>query len=101
MARLQEYITKRNLRPNDILFTGKAKRYGEDYRKFRNRLAKKLQDPTLWSIRLYDLRHAYATKHLRRTQNAEAVRILMGHKKLDRFCQVFGECESMSRFGDG
>jgi integrase len=82
-ARLQEYITKHNLKPDDLLFKGRAKGYGEVYRVFRNRLADKLQDATLRSIRLYDLRHAYATKQLRRTQNAETVRIIMGHKKLD------------------
>lgn len=82
-TRLQDYITKHNLKPDDILFTGNARNYGKDYRVFRNRLANKLQDPTLRTIRLYDLRHAYATKQLRRTQNAETVRILMGHKKLD------------------
>jgi integrase len=82
-ARLLDYITKHNLKPDEILFTGKARNYGKDYRVFRNRLAKKLQDPTIRTIRLYDLRHAYATKQLRRTQNAEIVRQLMGHKKLD------------------
>jgi site-specific recombinase XerD len=82
-ARLQTYITDHNLKPDDLLFIGKAKNYGQDYRVFRNRLANKLQDPTIRTIRLYDLRHAYATKQLRRTQNAETVRILMGHKKLD------------------
>jgi integrase len=82
-ARLLDYITKHNIKPDEILFTGKAGNYGKDYRVFRNRLAKKLQDPTLRTIRLYDLRHAYATKQLRRTQNAEIVRQLMGHKKLD------------------
>jgi site-specific recombinase XerD len=82
-TRLLDYITKHNIKPDDILFTGKARNYGKDYRVFRNRLAKKLQDPTLQTIRLYDLRHAYATKQLRRTQNAEIVRQLMGHKKLD------------------
>jgi site-specific recombinase XerD len=82
-ARLLDYITKHNIKPDEILFAGKARNYGKDYRVFRNRLAKKLQDPTIHTIRLYDLRHAYATKQLRRTQNAETVRILMGHKKLD------------------
>lgn len=82
-ARLQEYIAKHNLRLDDIIFTQTARDYGNVYRKFRNNLAKKLQDPTIRTIRLYDLRHAYATKQLRRTQNAETVRILMGHKKLD------------------
>jgi hypothetical protein len=47
------------------------------------KLAKKLSDPSIKSIRLYDLRHAYITKQLRRTQNAETVRIIVGHKKLN------------------
>jgi integrase len=82
-ARLLDYITKHNIKTDEILFTGKARNYGKDYRVFRNRLAKKLQDPTIKTIRLYDLRHFYCTKQLRRTQNAEIVRQLMGHKKLD------------------
>jgi integrase len=40
-------------------------------------------DQSFLTIRLYDLRHAYATKQLRRTQNAEKVRIIMGHKRLN------------------
>jgi integrase len=82
-TRLQTYIMENNIQPEDLLFKGRAKNYCNDYRKFRNRLADKLKDPTIRTIRLYDLRHAYATRHLRRTQNAETVRILMGHKKLD------------------
>jgi len=82
-TRIQTLIAKQNLKPNDLLFTQSAKEYGTVYRKFRNNLAKKLNDQTIHNIRLYDLRHAYATKQLRRTQNAETVRILMGHKKLD------------------
>jgi len=83
MTRLQTYITTNNLKPDDILFTGDARNYGRKYRALRNRLAKKLNDQTIHAIRLYDLRHYYCTKQLRRTQNAETVRILMGHKKLD------------------
>ncbi len=82
-TRLQDYIRKRNLKPNDILFAGNEKRFGETYRRFRNRLAEKLNDPAIRTIRLYDLRHYYATKQLRRTQNTETVRILMGHKQLN------------------
>jgi integrase len=82
-ARIQDYIIRHKIEPDEILFKGKARNYGRIYRVFRNRLAEKLQDPTIRTIRLYDLRHAYATKQLRRTQNAEIVRQLMGHKKLD------------------
>jgi integrase len=82
-TRLQTYIAEHKLRLNDLLFSGKARTYGAEYRKFRNRLSEKLKDPTIRTIRLYDLRHTYATKQLKRTQNCEIVRQLMGHKKLD------------------
>lgn len=82
-SRLQEYIAKHNLKPQDLLFTGKSKQYGKSYRRFRNLLAKRLNDPTIHNIRLYDLRHAYCTRQLRRTQNTETVRIIMGHKQLN------------------
>jgi integrase len=49
----------------------------------RNRLAEKLKDPTIKGIRLYDLRHHYITKQLRKIQNAEFVRQIVGHKRLD------------------
>jgi integrase len=82
-ARLQTYITEHNLKPTDQLFTGDTKRYGEHFRRFRNNLANKLKDPSIHNIRLYDLRHAYCTKQLKRTQNTEIVRQIMGHKHLN------------------
>jgi site-specific recombinase XerD len=82
-ARLQTYITTNNIQPDELLFKGDERRYGEHYRRFRNKLANKLNDQTIRTIRLYDLRHAYVTKQLRRTQNAETVRIIIGHKKLN------------------
>jgi len=83
MGRIQDYIRKHNLKGNDLLFTGNVKRYGEHFRRFRNKLAKKLNDPSIHNIRLYDLRHYYCTKQLRRTQNTETVRIIMGHRQLN------------------
>ena len=82
-ARLQAYKREKNLKPYDLLFEGDARRFGEHYRRFRNRLAKKLNDQTIQTIRLYDLRHYYCTEKLRKTQNCEIVRQLMGHKRLD------------------
>jgi len=83
LKRIQDYIAVHKLRPEDLLFTGNERRLGEHYRRYRNRLADKLGDQTIKTIRLYDLRHYYCTRQLRRTQNAETVRIIMGHKKLD------------------
>ena len=81
--RLKTYITRENLKPEDFLFKGNERRYGEHYRRMRNRLAEKLQDTSIKTIRLYDLRHAYVTRQLRRTQNCETVRQIVGHKHLN------------------
>jgi integrase len=83
MTRIQTYIRKNNLKDSGILFKGQDHNFGEAFRKLRNNLANKLKDPTIKQIRLYDLRHYYCTKQLRRTQNAEIVRQLMGHKQLN------------------
>ncbi len=88
-ARLQKYILENNLGAEDILFKGDAKRYGETYRRFRNRLAIKLKDPAIKSIRLYDLRHYYVTKQLKKIQNAEFVRQIVGHKHLNTTQKYF------------
>ncbi len=83
LTRLTTYIQTHHKEPNDILFTGLAKGYGESYRRARNRLSRKLNDPAIKAIRLYDLRHYYVTKQLKRIQNAEIVRQIIGHKNLN------------------
>jgi hypothetical protein len=83
IARLQAHITRHNTKPNQPLFNCTPKTYSCHFITFKHTLAQKLQDPTILAIRLYDLRHAYVTKQLRRTQNAEIVRQIVGHKRLD------------------
>ena len=82
-AKLQTYITENKLTAQDILFNQTSEKYSENFRRFKINLAKKLNDPSITTIRLYDLRHAYITKQLIRTQNCEAVRIMVGHKNLN------------------
>jgi integrase len=83
-AKLQEHIAENNLSPNDLLFKGTdSNLYGKQYRNMRNRLADKLKDPTLKTIRLYDLRHYFCTKKLNDIGNPYTVMVLMGHTKLE------------------
>lgn len=49
----------------------------------RNKLAKKLNDPSIATIRLYDFRHYFCTKKLNDINNPYTVMMLMGHKKLE------------------
>jgi integrase len=83
VTRLQTYIIEHKLKPEDRLFPNETTTYSEQFRRYKHRLANRLKDQTIISIRLYDLRHHYITKQLRRTQNAEIVRQLVGHKTLN------------------
>jgi len=80
---LQAHIIRNDLSPTDKLFKGDADNYGKKYRDHRNRLAKKLQDPTIHQIRLYDFRHYYATTLYHKTKDILYVKQQMGHKKLE------------------
>jgi integrase len=82
-ASLQNYVNTNKPNPNDKLFKDTAENYGKYYRQMRNNLAKKLNDPTLKTIRLYDLRHYFCTKKLNDIGNPYTVMVLMGHTKLE------------------
>ena len=81
-ATIAEWITTNNLNPNDRLFNGTAANYGYSYREMRNRLAAKLHDLAIKTIRLYDFRHYFCTKTLRDSGDAFFTMNQMGHKKL-------------------
>jgi len=82
-ASLQNYVNTNKPNPNDKLFKDTAENYGKYYRQMRNNLAKKLNDPTLKTIRLYDFRHYYATTLYAKTRDILHVKQQMGHKKLE------------------
>ena len=83
-SKIQEHIMHNNLQPNDQLFKGQdADYYGKQYRAMRNRLALKLKDPSIRTIRLYDFRHYFCTRKLYDINNPYTVMVLMGHKKLE------------------
>ena len=80
---LANHMSKHDLSPTDKLFKGDSDYYGKTYRAKRNILAKKLQDPTIKQIRLYDLRHYFATTLYHKTKDILHVKQQMGHKKLE------------------
>jgi len=49
---------------------------------YRNKLAEKLNDPSMKSIRLYDLGHFLATMFYHKTRDLQMLKALMGHKKI-------------------
>jgi integrase len=79
---IQNHIVRNSLNPNDKLFRGNAENYGKHYRIMRNRLAKKLQDPTIQQIRLYDFRHYFATMTYHKTRDLLYTKQQMGHSQI-------------------
>ena len=75
-AMLKEYFYKYTKFPESIWIQ-------KMWRKHRNKLAKKLQDENLHSIRLYDLRHYYATMLYAKTRDILLVKQQLGHKKIE------------------
>jgi len=82
-TRIQDHIIRHGLNPNDKLFKGTADDYGKTYRAMRSRLAKKLNDPTIKTIRLYDFRHYYASKLYEKTKDILYVKQQLGHKRIE------------------
>jgi integrase len=80
---LQNHIAKYKLNPNDKIFKGNATYYGNNFRAMRNNLAKKLQDQTIKTIRLYDFRHYFATMTYHKTQNLIYTKQQLGHKRIE------------------
>ncbi len=79
---LREHINKKELKQNDRLFPTNPENISDNYRHLRNRLAKKLQDPTIQTIRLYDFRHYFATMLYHKTKDLLYVKASLGHKDL-------------------
>ena len=56
---------------------------GEVWRRMRNRLAKKLNQPQLKNIPMRNLRHHFATMKYDQTKDILLVKQLLGHKKIE------------------
>ena len=80
---LQNHINRNILNQKDKLFNGNSEHYGKQYRQMRNQLAKKLNDPSLKTVRLYDFRHYFATTLYAKTRDILYVKQQMGHKKIE------------------
>jgi len=79
---LKVYIVRKELNQNDNLFPTKSENVSTAFRRLRNALAKKLQDPTLQQIRLYDFRHYFASMLYYKTKDILYVKQQLGHKDL-------------------
>jgi integrase len=81
---LNQYLASRNLNLNDRIFANwSSDIYGNKFRHYRNKTAEKLQDPSIKTIRLYDLRHYFATMTYHKTRDMLFTKQQMGHRKIE------------------
>lgn len=95
---LKKYINKKRLNQDDRIFPTESENISESYRRLRNALAKKIQDPTIQQIRLYDFRHYYATMEYHKTRDLLHVKARLGHKDLRttlRYTQLIETLENV------
>jgi len=81
-AMLKEYLKKKSFSLDDRIFPSNE-RICNTYERLRSSLARKLHDPELKKIRLYDLRHFYATMLYHRTRDILLVKERLGHKSIN------------------
>jgi len=82
LALLKTFIAQKKLKQNDIIFKVSSGSISEGYRRIRNRLAEKLGDTSLRTIRLYDFRHFRASMEYHKTKDLLYVKKFLGHKDL-------------------
>jgi integrase len=81
---LNKYLANRKIELDDNIFgTWNSDTYGKWFRYYRNKTAEKLQDPSIKAIRLYDLRHFFATMTYHRTKDILFTKQQMGHRKIE------------------
>jgi integrase/recombinase XerD len=81
-ALLTNFVKKRNLGLNDRIFSSGAV-ISNTYERLKASVAKKLNDPELKKVRLYDLRHYYATMLYYKSKDILLVKEKLGHKNIN------------------
>lgn len=82
LAMLKEYVAEYDFGLNDRMFpTPEAMR--KIYCRTRRHLAKKLHEPELMKIRLYDFRHYFAAMLYHKTKDILYVKEQLGHKRIE------------------
>ena len=81
---LNKYLANRTIGLDENIF-GKwnSDTYGKWFRHYRNKTAEKMQDLSIKGIRLYDLRHFFATMTYHRTRDILFTKQQMGHRKIE------------------
>ena len=80
---LREYVHRKKIETLDNRLFGASCKIKENWRKYRHRAYEKFHDVELLKIRLYDLRHWFATTTYIKTRDIFYVKYVLGHRRLE------------------
>jgi integrase len=81
LAMLMTYVSKMGCGLNDALFST-PRTMSKTFQRARDRTARKLQDPEIFKVRLYDLRHFFGSMLYHKTKDLLYVKEKMGHRSI-------------------
>jgi len=89
LAALKLYIQRHNIGPDKEIWT-KRKKLTLNWCRLRRSVAESMGEPRLLEIRLYDLRHFYATMLYQKTKDIVHVQRQLGHRTLQHTLRYVG-----------
>ncbi len=82
LAMLKEFFSEHDVGLNERMFPNPSV-VRHSFSRYRSLVAEKLHEPSLRKIRLYDLRHHYATMLYHKTKDILHVKEQLGHRRLE------------------
>lgn len=79
---LKTHVVTKRLSLNEEVFRGSPHTLRSLFSRLRRRAAQKLSKPQLLKVRLYDLRHFYATRLYKKTKDIVYVQRQLGHRSI-------------------
>jgi integrase len=95
---LRDYVSRRKIEGVNKRLFGSAAKIKENWRAYRQRAYEKFHDAELLKIRLYDLRHWFATMNYIRTRDIFRVKYLLGHRRLENTLIYIHLAEGLSDY---
>ena len=95
---LRDYVCRKKVDGVNKRLFGSAAKIKENWRAYRQRAYEKSHDYELLKIRLYDLRHWFATMNYIRTRDIFRVKYLLGHRRLENTLIYIHLAEGLSDY---
>jgi len=95
---LREYANRKKILTLDQRLFGATCKIKENWRKYRRRAYDKFHDAELLKIRLYDLRHWFATTTYIKTRDIFYVKYALGHRRLENTLIYIHLAKSLTDF---